>query len=411
MSFEFVENSSAKIKVIGVGGGGGNAVNNMISAELQGVEFIVANTDAQALETSRAGIKIQLGSGLTKGLGAGARPDIGREAAEESVDQIRSALEGSDMVFITAGMGGGTGTGGAPVIAEISKEIGALTVAVVTRPFAFEGKKRMLQAEKGIEELRKVVDTIITIPNDRLRSLADPSTPILEMFKKADEVLYYAVRGISDLIVVQGYVNVDFADVRTVMQEMGTALMGTGVARGERRALEAVQIAIANPLLEDISISGAKGILMNITASSTTLSMEEVDQAASLIHQEAHPDANIIFGTVLDDDIGDEIRVTVIATGIGMSDMQTPSEEQPGVTALKQPADKVVTSLDEVVSLSEAREEIKRGGIDIDKGVELPLSQRKKWKKKKKKVANGQGFEEVDENYLEIPTFLRQKAD
>jgi len=410
MSIEFVEDSSAKIKVIGVGGGGGNAVNNMINAELQGVEFIVANTDAQALETSRAGIKIQLGSGLTKGLGAGARPDIGREAAEESVEQIRDALEGSDMVFITAGMGGGTGTGGAPVIAEISKEIGALTVAVVTRPFAFEGKKRMLQAEKGIEELRKVVDTIITIPNDRLRSLADPSTPILEMFKKADEVLYYAVRGISDLIVVQGYVNVDFADVRTVMQEMGTALMGTGVARGERRALEAVQIAIANPLLEDISISGAKGILMNITASSTTLSMEEVDQAASLIHQEAHPDANIIFGTVLDDDIGDEIRVTVIATGIGISDVQTPSEEQPVVTTLKQPSDKVVTSLDEVVSLNEAREEIKKGSIDIEKGIELPLSQRKKWKKKKK-VANGQGFEEVDEGYYEIPTFLRQKAD
>ncbi len=411
MSFEFVENSSAKIKVIGVGGGGGNAVNNMINAELQGVEFIVANTDAQALETSRAGIKIQLGSGLTKGLGAGARPEIGREAAEESVDQIRSALEGSDMVFITAGMGGGTGTGGAPVIAEISKEIGALTVAVVTRPFAFEGQKRMLQAENGIEELRKVVDTIITIPNDRLRSLADPSTPILEMFKKADEVLYYAVRGISDLIVVQGYVNVDFADVRTVMQEMGTALMGTGVARGERRALEAVQIAIANPLLEDISISGARGILMNITASSATLSMEEVDQASSLIHQEAHPEANIIWGTVFDDNIGDEIRVTVIATGIGMSETQSPSEEQHTVTRVQQPAEKVVTSLEEVVSLNEAREEVKRGATNMDREPELPLTQQKKWRKKKKKVANGQGFEEVDENFLEIPTFLRRKAD
>jgi cell division protein FtsZ len=318
MSFEFIEPKlTAKIKAIGVGGGGGNAINSMIASELKGVEFIAANTDSQALEVSRADAKIQMGKGLTKGLGAGAKPEIGREAAEESIDDIRTMLEGSDMVFITAGMGGGTGTGGAPVIAEISKEMGALTVAVVTKPFSFEGKRRIRVAEEGIEELKDVVDTIITIPNDRLKNLAQPNTPILEMFRKADEVLYYAVRGISDLIVLRGYINVDFADVRTVTAEMGMALMGTGVAKGSRRALEAIQMAISNPLLEDISINGARGILLNITASSSTLSMEEVEQSSSLIHDEAHEDANIILGTVFDDDIDEEIRVTVIATGIG----------------------------------------------------------------------------------------------
>ncbi len=392
MSFEFIEPSSARIKVIGVGGGGGNAVNNMIAAELQGVEFIAANTDRQALEMNGAGVKIQLGKGLTKGLGAGARPEVGREAAEESADEIRSALEGSDMVFITAGMGGGTGTGGAPVIAEISKELGALTVAVVTRPFTFEGKKRMMQAEEGIELLKDVVDTIITIPNDRLRSLAQPNTPILEMFRKADEVLYYAVRGISDLIVVQGYVNVDFADVRTVMSEMGLALMGTGVAKGERRALEAVQMAIANPLLEDVSISGAKGILMNITASSKTLSLDEVDQASSLIQQEAHEDANIIWGTVFDDSVGEEIRVTVIATGIGAD------------APLHCPIDRsVVTPIEaakkKTVSLAGPEEE-------------LPVHTLPRYKVSQA----GEGrtvksLDEIDMDVLEIPTFLRKKAD
>ena len=411
MSFEFVENSSAKIKVIGIGGGGGNAVNNMIDAELQGVEFIVANTDAQALESSRAGIKIQLGSALTKGLGAGARPEIGREAAEESVDEIRSALEGSDMVFITAGMGGGTGTGGAPVVAEISKELGALTVAVVTRPFSFEGQKRMILAEKGIEELKKVVDTIITIPNDRLRKLADPNTPILEMFKQADEVLYYAVRGISDLIVVQGYVNVDFADVRTVMQEMGTALMGTGAAKGERRALEAVQNAIANPLLEEVSINGARGILMNITASSTTLTMEEVDQVSSLIHQEAHPEANIIFGTVFDDTMSDEIRVTVIATGIGISDTKEPSDERPLINTLKKSTDKVVSSLDEIVSENVDKTIKPPPEPENQQQLDTSIIKSESWRAKPKKVVNGEGFENIDEDYLDIPTFMRKKAD
>ena len=406
MPFEFVETeSAAKIKVIGVGGGGGNAINNMISSELRGVEFIVANTDAQALEMSLADTKVQLGKTLTKGLGAGAKPQVGRDAAEESVDQIKEALEGSDMVFITAGMGGGTGTGAAPVIAEISKEIGALTVAVVTRPFTFEGKRRKKLAEEGLEQLKNVVDTIITIPNDRLRSLAQEKTPIMEMFRKADEVLYYAVRGISDLIVVQGYINVDFADVRTVMAEMGMALMGTGFGTGERRAMEAVQMAIANPLLEDISISGARGILMNITASSATLSMEEVDQASSLIYEEAHEDANIIWGTVFDDSLGDEIRVTVIATGIGM--------EQSGV--IEEIDDAVVTSIetarqkrDEAETKAEQEhQEVPLVGIGGDVKIDLPGIDRIG----KKSAKEFRGLDELDEDEFDIPAFLRKKAD
>ncbi len=406
MPFEFIETeSAAKIKVIGVGGGGGNAINNMISSELRGVEFIVANTDAQALEMSLADTKVQLGKNLTKGLGAGAKPQVGRDAAEESAEEIKEALAGSDMVFITAGMGGGTGTGAAPVIAEISKEVGALTVAVVTRPFTFEGKRRKKLAEEGLEKLKNVVDTIITIPNDRLRSLADARTPIMEMFKKADEVLYYAVRGISDLIVVQGYINVDFADVRTVMAEMGMALMGTGFGTGERRAMEAVQMAIANPLLEDISISGARGILMNITASSETLSMEEVDQASSLIYEEAHEDANIIWGTVFDDSLGDEIRVTVIATGIGKDQPMAEDIDPAVVTSIEtarhkkdkkadEPGESVQTN-DIIIGTAVNDGVIKNigaGGIDSPSG-EFP------------------GLDQIDDTILEVPAFLRKKAD
>jgi cell division protein FtsZ len=395
MSFEFIEPKlTAKIKAIGVGGGGGNAINNMIASELKGVEFIAANTDSQALEMSRAGTKIQLGKGLTKGLGAGAKPEIGREAAEESIDDIRAMLEGSDMVFITAGMGGGTGTGGAPVIAEISKEMGALTVAVVTKPFSFEGKRRMRLAEEGIKELKDVVDTIITIPNNRLRSLAKPNTPILEMFRKADEVLYYAVRGISDLIVLRGYINVDFADVRTVTAEMGMALMGTGVARGPRRALEAVQMAIANPLLEDISISGARGILMNITASSYTLSMEEVEQSSSLIHDEAHEEANIILGTVFDDDIDEEIRVTVIATGIG-----------PDARSFE---NHIVTPIESIKKKSKTTKLDRDPTTHIQKDHILGSGQKKK---PKKQVINFEGLDKLDDSELDIPAFIRQKAD
>jgi len=400
MPLEFVDNGlSARIKVIGVGGGGGNAINNMIASELMGVEFIAANTDSQALEMSRADIKVQLGRNLTKGLGAGAKPDVGREAAEESVEDIRQALEGSDMVFVTAGMGGGTGTGAAPVIAEISKEMGALTVAVVTRPFGFEGKRRSRQADEGIERLKEVVDTIITIPNDRLRSLAQPNTPFLEMFKKADEVLYYAVRGISDLIVVQGYVNVDFADVRTVMAEMGMALMGTGIAGGERRALEAVQMAIANPLLEDVSISGARGILMNITASTASLSMEEVDQASTLIYEEAHEDANIIWGTVFDDSIGDDIRVTVIATGIGREKHISASDEQ------------VVTNIEaarqkKLAAEGKRQDEIETVPPSSANGKEQTTADRPQ-----SPFQEFSGFDSLDPDELEIPAFMRKKAD
>ncbi|MDL1958476.1 MAG: cell division protein FtsZ [Deltaproteobacteria bacterium] len=395
MSFEFIEPKlTAKIKAIGVGGGGGNAINNMIASELKGVEFIAANTDSQALEMSGAGTKIQLGKGLTKGLGAGAKPEIGREAAEESIDDIRAMLEGSDMVFITAGMGGGTGTGGAPVIAEISKEMGALTVAVVTKPFSFEGKRRMGVAEEGIEELKDAVDTIITIPNDRLRSLAKPNTPILEMFRKADEVLYYAVRGISDLIVLKGYINVDFADVRTVTAEMGMALMGTGVARGSRRALEAVQMAIANPLLEDISISGARGILMNITASSSTLSMEEVEQSSSLIHDEAHEDANIILGTVFDDDIDEEIRVTVIATGIGPDALSFRNHIVTPIESIKKKGKTIKLEHDPTTH--------------IQKDCIWGSGQKKK---PGKQVSDFEGLDKLDDSELDIPAFLRQKAD
>nr|HDM99821.1 cell division protein FtsZ [Deltaproteobacteria bacterium] len=396
MSFEFIEPKlTARIKAIGVGGGGGNAINSMISSELKGVEFIAANTDSQALEISKAGAKIQLGKGLTKGLGAGAKPEIGRESAEESIDDIRTMLEGSDMVFITAGMGGGTGTGGAPVIAEISKELGALTVAVVTKPFSFEGKRRMRVAEEGIEELKDVVDTIITIPNDRLRNLAQPNTPILEMFRKADEVLYYAVRGISDLIVLRGYINVDFADVRTVTAEMGMALMGTGVAKGSRRALEAIQMAISNPLLEDISINGAKGILLNITASSSTLSMEEVEQASSLIYDEAHEDANIILGTVFDDNIDEEIRVTVIATGIGSDALSFGKH--------------IVTPIESIKKNSKAMKPDHDPSICIKKD---PIRITDHIKNSKKPVLDFDGLDKLNTDELDsIPAFMRRKAD
>ncbi|HWP35892.1 MAG TPA: cell division protein FtsZ, partial [Thermodesulfobacteriota bacterium] len=307
---------TARIKVIGVGGGGCNAINTMIGADLHSVDFIAANTDRQALEASRAPIKIQLGAKLTRGLGAGANPEVGRNAALEDRDHLRELLAGSDMVFITAGLGGGTGTGGAPVIAEIAKEVGALTVAVVTKPFLFEGKKRLRQAEEGWRALKGVVDTLITIPNQRLLNIAGKSTSMLETFKRADEVLLQAVKGISDLITIHGLINLDFADVRTIMAETGMALMGTGTASGENRAIEAAQKAISSPLLEDVSIHGARGVLINITGG-PSLTLFEVNEASTLIQEEAHEDANIIFGAVIDEHMTDEIRVTVIATGFG----------------------------------------------------------------------------------------------
>jgi cell division protein FtsZ len=304
----------ARIKVIGIGGGGGNAVNTMIASGLSAIDFIAANTDLQALGANLAPSKVQLGAQLTKGLGAGANPEIGREAALEDAEIIREHLNGADMVFVTAGMGGGTGTGGAPVVARIAKDIGALTVAVVTKPFTFEGKKRMRHADEGMRELKDAVDTLIAIPNQRLLAVAARNTSLLETFRKADDILMQAVRGISDLITVHGLINLDFADVRTIMSEMGMAMMGAGAASGENRAVEAAQKAISSPLLEELSISGAKGVLINITGSHD-LALHEVNEAATLIQEEAHEDANIIFGAVIDERLGDEVRITVIATG------------------------------------------------------------------------------------------------
>lgn len=379
-------NKGAKLKVIGVGGCGCNAINTMIESRLEGVEFLVANTDAQALVASNAYIKLQLGETLTKGLGAGANPDVGRDAAIESRDRIREALEGADMVFITAGMGGGTGTGGAPIVAEVAKEIGALTVAVVTKPFAFEAKKKMRQADDGLKALKGAVDTVITIPNERLLSITDKTTSLPQAFKQADAVLYQAVKGISDVITIHGLVNVDFADVKTIMSEMGLALMGSGVARGDNRAVEAARKAISSPLLEDISIHGAKGVLINITGASD-ITLHEVNEASRLIKEEAHEDAEIIFGAVIDEKMGDEVRVTVIATGFGKDERKA--------SAVKSIAPAVIV-----------------GDLDIPTIV-------RKEKEKKSEVGTAEvqrlrplgGFNAVDEDAYDTPTFLRKQAD
>ncbi|HEX5709673.1 MAG TPA: cell division protein FtsZ [Pyrinomonadaceae bacterium] len=306
--------TGARIKVIGVGGGGGNAVNRMIEAGIEGIEFLVANTDLQALKRSRAPIKIQLGGKLTKGLGAGANPEVGRNAALEDTEKIIEALEGADMVFVTTGLGGGTGTGAAPIIASLATELSALTVAVVTKPFHFEGKRRMTQAEIGLRELRECVDTVITIPNERLLHTVDRNVSLQDSFKLADDVLRQAVQGISDLIIVPGLINLDFADVKTIMAGMGLALMGAGRASGENRALEATQQAISSPLLEEATIEGAKGVLINITGGSD-LKLYEVNEAATTIREAADDDANIIFGAVIDENLRDEMKITVIATG------------------------------------------------------------------------------------------------
>src|SRR5713226_1178281 len=308
------EQLTAKIKVIGVGGGGGNAVNRMIQAGIKGVEFLVTNTDVQAMRAAMAPIKIQIGAKLTKGLGAGANPEIGKQAALEDTDRILEALSGADMIFITTGMGGGTGTGAAPIIASLAAELGSLTVAVVTKPFAFEGKRRRVQAEQGIRALRDTVDTLITIPNERLLNFVERVMLFGEAFKIADDILRQAVQGISDLITVPGEINLDFADVKTIMHGMGMALMGTGVSSGEHRAVEAAQRAISSPLLEEASIEGAKGVLINITGG-PDMTLFEVHEAASIIQEAADEEANIIFGTVIDPRMKDEVKVTVIATG------------------------------------------------------------------------------------------------
>jgi cell division protein FtsZ len=320
MIFEYEEQigQNALMKVIGVGGGGGNAVNRMIDEDLEGVEFISVNTDAQALKNSKSGVKLQIGKKLTRGLGAGARPEIGRGALEESSDELRKILEGADLVFITAGMGGGTGTGAAPLIGEMAREMGALTIAIVTKPFMFEGRQRMRQAEAGLQELRDAVDTMIVVPNERLLSVVGKGTSFRDALKKADEVLLHATQGISDLIRVTGEVNVDFADVRTIMSNRGTALMGTGFGRGENRAMEAAQEAISSPLLDNISIQGAAGVLINITGG-MDLAIDEVTTISTIIQESAGDDAEIIFGAVHDSSLKEEVRVTVIATGFDKS--------------------------------------------------------------------------------------------
>jgi cell division protein FtsZ len=383
--FELTEVCSenlAKIKVIGVGGGGGNAVNTMISSCLQGVDFINANTDAQALGVSSAPIKIQIGTQITKGLGAGSDPEIGKQSAMESRDEIKPYLEGADMIFITAGMGGGTGTGAAPVIAEIARECSILTIAVVTKPFQFEGKKRNIQAEEGIAQLREVVDTLIVVPNQRLLSLGGRNLSLLEAFKKADDILYQAVKGISDLILVPGLINLDFADVRSVMSNMGMAIMGTGVASGENRAVEAAQRAISSPLLEDNTIQGAHGILLNITGG-PDMSLYEVNEASSLIQEEADEDANIIFGTVIDQDMEDEIRITVIATGFDDMNKRKPE------------------SLGNVTRFGGFRRE----------DLATPTFIRKERKLNSGEVAVVGLGDDTANMDIQIPTFLRRQAD
>ena len=373
---------AAKIKVIGLGGGGGNAVSRMMAAQFTGVEFIVANTDMQALRSSPAPVKVQLGAKLTQGLGAGSNPDVGRNAALEDPETITRLLEGADMVFITAGLGGGTGTGSAPVVASLARDLGILTVAVVTKPFTFEGRKRMLQAEAGLDALRSVVDTLITIPNQRLLSVVDRGTPLLEAFRVADTVLQQAVQGISDLILVPGLVNLDFADVRTIMSGMGMAMMGTGVGRGANRALDAAQKAVASPLLDDTSIEGAKGILINFTGGHD-LSIHEVEEGARIVQEAAHEDANIIFGAVLDPSLEDEVRMTVIATGFTEKKSQL------------EPAGKVVDL---------PRASRSAGGTSATGTAPA-------WRRRFGE-ARAEGDSPLDgENDYDVPTFLRRSAD
>ena len=395
--FTYMESDrSAKIKVIGVGGAGGNAINNMIASNLQGVRFISANTDAQALDVSQAEMRFQLGTKITEGLGAGANPQVGREAALENAEMIKDALSDSHMVFITAGFGGGTGTGAAPVIARLCKEMGILTVAVVTRPFSFEGRKRAKQADDGILELKKAADTVITIPNDRLRGLASKNAKMVDMFKKADEILLHSVKGITDLIMMPGLVNLDFADVKTTMSRAGMAIMGIGISSGENRALEAAERAISHPLLDDINISGAKGVLMNITSSSD-LTMEEMTEASERIYNEVGEEAEIIWGAVIDDSVGEEMSVTVIATGIG----EKGKEKETGVRGLDPtyggkvrditPADLArSTELDEPTFIR------RRQAANEGSASEL-------YREYKGIV--------IDNDDLDVPTFLRRKAD
>jgi cell division protein FtsZ len=413
--FEIVEKDAtlgAKIKVVGVGGGGTNAVTTMINLGMTGVDFIAANTDSQALAVHPASHKIQLGSELTKGLGAGANPEVGKKAALEDSSKIAEILYGADMVFITAGMGGGTGTGGAPVIANIAKEAGALTVGVVTKPFNFEGKKRRKNADKGIHELKEAVDTLICIPNQRLLYVANETTTMLDCFKKADEVLFQAVKGISDLINIRGLINLDFADVRTVMSNKGLALMGTGIASGENRAIEAARKAISSPLLEDVSINGATGIIINITGG-PDLTLFEVNEASSLITEEAHEDAEIIFGSVIDEELTDEVRVTVIATGFNPVAQEAVLGTSPTTSVQVQvPAQAPVSASPEASKeattvVAEPSPEANLVGPALQKR-EAPMSADLKSARQLAREI-GKRFFETEE--YDIPTFLRRQHD
>lgn len=387
--FEFDENidQSAKIKVIGVGGGGGNAINTMIKTGIDGVEFIVANTDAQALRANTAALKIQLGAKLTKGLGAGANPEVGKEAALEDRDRIASILNGADMVFVAVGLGGGTGTGAAPVIAQAAREVGALTVGVVTKPFSREGKLRMQKAEDGVIALKEVVDCLLVIPNDRLIGLAGKSMSVVDAFRPADDVLRQAVQGISDLITTQGMINVDFADVKAVMSDRGMAMMGIGIAEGEKRATEAAMQAISSPLLEEIDISGAKGVLVNICGSSS-MTMDDFDEVSRIIHEKVHEDANIIVGLVINEEMGQRIKVTAIATGFGSSFSKSKSNED------QQKARNNINIVPPVVT--HTNREIPTF-IRLEKQKSLPAGIRL-------------DLNDTIEEY-EIPTFLRKRVD
>ncbi len=396
IEFDIDSYSSANIKVIGVGGAGGNAINRMISAKLKGVEFIAVNTDKQALSINQASTKIQIGENLTKGLGAGGDPEIGRRAVEESRDMLFDALDKTDMIFIAAGMGGGTGTGAAPIIAEMAKEINALVVGIVTKPFLFEGTNRQKTALKGIECLKESLDTIIVVPNQKLLSIAEKNMPFIEAFKLADDVLLQATRGISDIINVPGIVNVDFMDIRTIMKEMGDALMGTGVATGENKGKEAAEHAINSPLLENVSIKGARGILININGGKN-MTLYDIDQASTLIKEEAGGDANIIFGAVIDESLGDEIRVTVIATGFNVSSSKNMVEAED---------DKIVDFRDSVdiskliKEAAEEYEEDKKTRVVMDGKVQ-------KFGRDSYHIPNYSN----KKGEMDVPTFLRRQAD
>ncbi len=392
----------ARIKVIGVGGGGGNAINTMVAGRLEGVEFIAANTDVQALAANKAAVKLQLGKVSSKGLGAGANPEIGRQAALESREQLEAALAGADMVFVTAGMGGGTGTGGAAVVADIAKASGALTVGVVTKPFLFEGNRRRKHAEAGPAELRAAFDTLIVIPNQRLLSVAGENMSLADAFKRADEVLLNAVQGISDLITVHGIVNVDFADVRTIMAEQGMALMGSGRAAGPRRAVEAMQAAISSPLLEDVTLDGATGLLVNITGGSG-LTLHEVDEAVSLAHQAADADANIIFGSVIDERLGDEVKITVIATGFAAPG----ADRRPAPKAVAVPAAAAVAPRAVPPPLPVQPRAADPAPIRLAKPAAAPAPATATVKAGAGRAPAG-GFKPEQEDQYDIPAFLRR---